>query len=150
MNTNFCASFCLLLFSVPCLSFGQEGRSLRTGTAFHNVLGAQMGLTDPWLGISYERLINPHWGVEAGVGLFGGSIGTKVYFPKLSDGKISLYTGISEGILLLIGARHYIPVGFTFLSSGGFRMNLDAGPQIFYDPNEERQLGVTLKLGKAF
>lgn len=75
----------------------------RTGTLYKNNISAHLGLFDPWLGVSYERLITPFWGFDAALGLIGGSIGTKVYFPRLGNGKTSVYTGISEGVLLMVG-----------------------------------------------
>jgi len=122
----------------------------RIGISDRNNLSAHLGIFDPWVGIYYERLISPYWGFDAAIGLIGGSIGTKVYYPKLSNGKVSFYTGISEGFLLLVGPKHYIPIGLTYLGRKSFRISLDIGPQIYYDKNEENIIGLTLKLGKSF
>ena len=122
----------------------------RIGTANRNNISAHLGAFDPWFGVYYERLISPFWGFDVAIGLIGGSIGTKVYFPRLSNGKTSFYTGISEGVLFTVGPKHYIPIGLTYLGNKGFRMSLDAGPQIYYDKNEENQFGISLKLGKSF
>lgn len=122
----------------------------RTATTYKNNLSGHLGSFDPWVGIYYERLILPFWGFDAAIGLIGASIGTKVYFPKLSNGKVSAYTGFSEGILLSVGPKHYIPIGVTYLGNKGFRISLDLGPQIYHDKNEELQLGVSLKIGKSF
>lgn len=86
-------------------SFDMESvmKANRQGTSDKNNISAHLGIFDPWLGVSYERLITSFWGIDAAVGLIGGSIGTKVYFPRVSNGKISLYTGISEGVLLIVG-----------------------------------------------
>ena len=121
----------------------------RIETDLKNTVSATIGVFDPWLGVSYERVLFSRWGIDASVGLIGGSIGTKFYFPKLSDGKISFLVGFSEGILLLIGAKHYVPAGMTFLGKNGVRFSLDLGPQIYHDSNEI-QFGLSLKLGKSF
>ncbi len=122
----------------------------RQGTTFRNNLSIHLGAFDPWIGIYYERLVSPYWGFDVAVGLVGGSVGTKVYYPKLSPGKISFYTGISEGILLLIGSKHYIPIGLTYPGKKSLRISLDVGPQIFHDTSEENQIGFSLKVGKSF
>jgi hypothetical protein len=123
---------------------------IRIGTSYRNNISAHLGAFDPWVGIYYERLVSPYWGFDAAIGLIGGSIGTKVYYPKLSNGKISFYSGISEGVLLLVGAKHYIPIGLTYLGKKGFRMSFDMGPQIYHGKNEENMIGLTLKLGQSF
>jgi hypothetical protein len=84
------------------------------------------------------------------IGIIGGSIGTKFYYPKLADGKASCYIGISEGVLLLVGTKHYIPIGFTYLSKNIFRISFDVGPQIFHNAEEETWIGFSLKLGVSF
>jgi hypothetical protein len=122
----------------------------RIGTSYRNNLSAHLGAFDPWAGIYYERLISPYWGFDAAIGLIGASVGTKVYFPKLSAGKISFYIGISEGVLLMVGPKHYIPIGLTYLGKKRYRISLDIGPQIYYNKNEENIIGMTLKLGKLF
>jgi hypothetical protein len=172
-NKKIIIKFVLIIFlAVPLISNAQMGSNMngnnksvtikntndytvtkkekRIGTSNRNNLSAHLGFFDPWVGIYYERLISPYWGFDASIGLIGGSIGAKVYYPKLSNGKVSLYTGLSEGVLLLIGYKHYIPIGLTYLGKKGFRMSFDIGPQIYYDKNEETYMGFTLKLGKSF
>jgi hypothetical protein len=122
----------------------------RSGTSFRNNFSAHLGVFDPWVGIYYERLVTPYWGIDGAIGLIGASVGTKVYFPRLSAGKVYFYSGISEGTLLLVGPKHYIPIGLTYLGKKSFRISLDIGPQIYYDKNEENQIGLTLKFGKSF
>lgn len=125
-------------------------KNLRIGTDKKHTVSGTFGFFDPWIGVSYERLILPNWGFDASIGLIGASIGTKYYYPKISDGKVSFLIGFSEGILLLVGAKHYIPVGFTYLGNNGFRLSLDLGPQIYHDSKEELDFGFSLKLGKTF
>ena len=128
----------------------EEDTKSRIGTDRKNTISATLGYFDPWIGISYERVLFSRWGIDASIGLIGGSIGTKFYFPKLSNGKISFLIGFSEGMLILIGPKHYVPVGMTFLGKKGFRFSLDLGPQIYHDSNEEIEFGLSLKLGKSF
>ena len=126
----------------------QIKKEKRSGTSDRNNWSAHLGMFDPWAGIYYERLISPYWGFDAAVGLIGGSIGTKVYYPKISNGKYSFYSGFSRGTLLLVGSKNYIPIGFTYLGEKGFRISFDIGPQI-YDDNENLP-GFTLKLGYSY
>lgn len=161
-----------ILWTIPIISYGQDTNQqssevvivdneyypsaenspgfARQATPLRNTLSAQFGIADPWFGVCYERLINPYWGFDVAIGMMGAAIGTKVYYPKLSPGKISFYAGITESTALLIGRRHYIPLGFSYLAKRGFRLNLDLGPQIFLDKTEENQFGLSLKIGKAF
>jgi hypothetical protein len=53
-------------------------------------------------------------------------------------------------MLLLVGFKHYIPVGMTYLGNSGFRFSLDVGPQVYHDSKEEIQFGLSLRLGKSF
>ena len=122
----------------------------RIATDLKKTISGTIGLFDPWIGVSYERLFFSRWGIDASLGIIGGSIGTKFYFPKVSEGKVSFLIGLSEGILLLIGTKHYVPAGITYLSNKGFRFSIDFGPQIYHDPNEEIQFGMSIKLGKSF
>lgn len=122
----------------------------RIDSELKNTISGTLGFFDPWIGVSYERVLYSRWGIDASIGLIGGSIGTKIYFPKLSNGKVSFLIGFSEGMLILIGPKHYIPAGMTFLGKNGFRFSLDFGPQIYHDPKEEIQFGMSMKLGKSF
>ena len=149
------AIFLVLFFNL--ISWGQTSddhaltpKTPRVETDRKNTISGTLGFFDPWVGVSYERLFFSRWGIDASVGLLGGSIGTKLYFPKVSEGKVSFLIGISEGILLLIGSKHYIPAGMTYLGKKGFRFGLDFGPQIYHDAKEEIQFGMSLRLGKSF
>lgn len=115
-----------------------------------NTFSAAIGYFDPWIGIAYERVFFAHWGLDVSAGLIGGSIGTKFYFPKLADGKVSVLIGVSEGILLLVGTKHYIPVGMTYLGKSGFRLSVDVGPQLYHGETDQPEIGFSLRLGKAF
>ena len=108
-----------------------ETKTPRIATDLKNTISGTLGFFDPWVGVSYERLFFSRWGIDASLGLIGASIGTKFYFPKVAEGKVSFLIGISEGILLLVGPKHYIPAGMTYLGNNGFRFSLDLGPQIY-------------------
>lgn len=122
----------------------------RLGTSDRNYWSVHLGMFDPWAGIYYERLVSPYWGFDAAVGLIGGSFGTKVYYPKLSNGKFSFYSGFSRGVLLLVGYKNYIPIGLTYLGKKGFRISFDIGPSIYDEDGTVNLPGLTLKLGYSY
>lgn len=139
----------LVMITIVTISSGQE--SIQDNPKpIRNSIGLTLGNGDPWIGLYYEKILLPNWGMEFAVGLIGGSVGTKVYFMKVERQKHLLYTGLSEGILLLIGGRHYIPLGYSYIWNNGFRFNVDAGPQIFHDSKDGIMPGVNLRFGKAF
>jgi hypothetical protein len=125
-------------------------KKARIVTDRKNTVSATLGYFDPWIGVTYERLMFSRWGIDVSAGVIGASIGTKLYFPKLAEGKISFLVGISEGLLLLVGTKHYIPAGLSFLGRNGFRCSLDAGPQIYHDSNDGIDFGLSLRIGKSF
>lgn len=126
-----------------------DKKAPRIGSEHKNTVSFTLGFFDPWIGVSYEHMSFNRWGLDIAAGLVGGSVGTKFYFPKLSDGKFSMLVGFSEGILLMVGAKHYIPVGFTYMGKEGGRISLDVGPQIEHGSNDA-YFGVSLRLGKSF
>jgi hypothetical protein len=120
-----------------------------------NILSLQLGWYDVMIGAVYERLINPNWGLEAGLGFLGVSAGTKFYFPAITQGHVNFHVGASEswGFDLWNGSsgmKTYIPIGVNLLTKKNFRYSLDAGPQIWHQENNEVLLSLSIRIGKAF
>lgn len=120
-----------------------------------NIISLQLGWYDVMVGAVYERLINPNWGIEAGLGFLGVSAGTKFYFPAISKGHVSFHLGASESWGFDFwngssGMKTYIPLGVNLLTKKNFRYSLDAGPQIWHQENNEVLLSLSIRIGKAF
>ena len=118
-----------------------------------NILGLQVGITDPTLGISYERLFSKNFAAEVSAGLIGFSIGPKIYLPSLRPGKMSFYTGVIVGAGSLAEGRFgYIPIGISRLTKTKFSMSFDIGPHtgnVFNDTGSISP-GARLRIGQAF
>jgi len=114
-----------------------------------NIISLKLGADDPWVGISYERLVNRYIGAEVQVGLIGASIGAKLYFPGLKKGKINFYAGALPGWGYAGGRKTYFPIGLNIMTKRSFRISLDAGPRIWHG-DDNNFLGFSLKIGKGF
>jgi hypothetical protein len=120
-----------------------------------NIISLQVGWYDVMLGVVYERLVTPFWGIEAGMGFLGVSAGSKFYFPAISQGRMSFHAGLSESWGFDFwngssGIKTYIPLGVNLLTKNNFRYSLDAGPQIWHQENNDVLLSLSLRIGKAF
>lgn len=135
--------------------FGQDIETLMSEeeTDFSNVICARLGFVFPFVGINYERLLNPNLGLEATIGLIGASAGVNVYFSSIKPGKLGFKSGLSQGISVIplegIENSTYMPIGFSYLASSSFVFSVDFGPQYWY--SEKKFLtGFSVKIGKAF
>lgn len=130
-------------------SLTKEPRIKENTKEFKNTLSGL--ITDPFhlsIGASYERLFFSRWGAEASFGFpFNASIGTKLYFPKVTAGKLSYYIGLSESVYSS-ELFHYIPGGLTYLHKNGFRFSFDLGPRM--NKNLGSRIGAVLKIGRSF
>jgi hypothetical protein len=119
-----------------------------------NILGLQLGITEPVLGLSYERLFSSKVGVEFAIGLIGLSIGPKIYFSSLTPGKVSFYTGIIVGEgYFAEGVFGYLPIGISRLTKSNFIFSLDIGPNtsnVYSNGDSNFAPGARLKVAKAF
>lgn len=135
--------------------FGEDVDMIRNTqeTDLRNIVSIRFGLIYPFAGISYERLLTPHIGLDASIGFLGLSIGSNVYFPSIKPGKIGFKTGITQGVnhnlLAGIGMSTYVPFGIHYLSESSFVFSIDGGPQYWYQ-DEEFLPGFSIRLGKAF
>lgn len=138
--------------------FGEDTENLRERehTEFKNIISIQFGYFDVVLGVVYERLINPNWGIEAGLGLIGASIGTKLYFPAIINNHLGFHVGAvnSTGAFPWIGStgfKTYFPIGINYLTHSGSRFSFDVGPQYWFNTDEESLWpGINIRFGKAF
>jgi hypothetical protein len=118
-----------------------------------NILGLQVGITDPTFALSYERLLFKNFAAEVSAGLIGFSIGPKIYLPSLRPGKMSFYTGVIVGAgALAEGQFGYLPIGISRLTKTKFSISFDIGPHtgnVFNDTGSISP-GARLRIGQAF
>ena len=114
-----------------------------------NIISLKIGADDPWVGITYERLLTQHLGTEVQVGLLGASLGPKIYFPGIRNERMNFYVGALLG-WGMGGQKTYFPIGINVLTKNNFRFSLDAGPRIWHKEGEDNFLGFSLKIGKGF
>ncbi|MBE0638180.1 MAG: hypothetical protein IH598_06660 [Bacteroidales bacterium] len=130
--------------------FGEDVATLNSKekTSLKNIVSLNLGASDPYVGVYYERLLTPNFGAEAGVGILGASLGVKFYFPAIRNGRLNFHLGASQGYGY--GEwKAYFPIGVNVLTNKNFRFSLDAGPQIWYDTNDITP-SFSIRLGKAF
>ncbi len=120
-----------------------------------NAISANLLGTAPVLGITYERLLSQYTSIEVGLGLFSLGTGVKVYPWKAKTGKVVFHTGgtVTYFVFPLGGevVIAYVPIGFSFFSSGGFNFGLDIGPG-YYGEDDDDYVSVygNLKVGFRF
>ena len=107
-----------------------------------------LGRDDPWVGVTYEKLVSEHLGLEGQIGLFGASVGLKYYFlaPKIKSVTFSIGTSPGYGIT---GVRAYFPIAVNFWSQRNYRYSFDIGPNISLG-NEDTNVSFSFKIGKGF
>jgi len=137
--------------------FGNDISKLKekTKTSLKNTISLNLGGFDVIAGIIYERLLTPFWGLEAGIGFLGASVGSRLYFPSISTGHLNFHVGVSTswGLSLWSGStglKTYFPIGLNILTKSNFRYSLDAGPQIWYEEGNEIVPSFSLRIGKSF
>lgn len=114
-----------------------------------NILSITMGYSDVFIGVAYERLITPYWGTEVSLGLFGASVGTKFYFPRITPKKVNFHVGISQYIGYMGGT--YLPIGINKLTEGNYRYSIDVGPYFDELGTDNTPLAsFNFRIGKAF
>ncbi len=140
------------LVLLPIALFSQNVETQKSDKITHpkNLISLKMGADDPWVGISYERLLTKNIGTEVQIGIIGASLGAKLYIPAIKSGRLNFSLGVLTGWGFLGGIKTYFPVGLNLLTKNNFRFSLDAGPRIWHDDNEENFLGASLKIGKGF
>lgn len=115
-------------------------------------------------GITYERLLFNHLGLEAGFGLYGFGGGISYYPLVVQKNKINPYIGLKYNqIIVLIREATYIPFGVTYTSKWNLNFGADMGfayyPEKKYGSNaplfvikENSQIGYlwNVKIGYRF
>lgn len=141
----------LVLLAFPMVSFGQDVAARKSEKKSYpkNILSLKLGADDPWVGVSYERLLSKYLGAEAQIGLLGASLGVKLYIPAIRNRRVNFYVGVMPG-WGYGGRKTYFPIGINALTKNNFRFSLDAGPRIWHSDDEDNFLGVSLKIGKGF
>lgn len=114
-----------------------------------NIISLKFGADDPWMGITYERLLIKYWGMEVQIGLIGASAGTKIYFPGTRSGGFNFHAGVQAAWGFATGRATYFPIGINYLTKNNWRISLDGGYRIWHDEPENFP-GFSLKFGKAF
>lgn len=144
--------FLLILLLFPIVSFGQDVTSQKDekSLANKNIISMKLGVDDPLLGISYERLLSQHITTEIQIGLLGASFGAKYYFSDIQNKKVNYYIGVIPGWGFPGGRKTYFPIGINLFTKNNFRFSFDAGPRIWHEENEENFMGFSLKFGKRF
>lgn len=115
-----------------------------------NIISLKLGITDPLLAVSYERLFSPNVGAEVALGVLGISFGPKFYIPSLRPEKVNFHTGVIVGWgYFAEGMYAYLPLGINRLTKNNFVLSFDLGPQYKID-GDEFLPGMNLRIGKAF
>ena len=90
------------------------------------------------VGVTYERLLFNHIGLEAGFGLYGFGGGITYYPLVVQNNKINPYVGIKYNqIIVLVREATYVPLGITYTSKWNVNFGADIG--LAYYP--EKQFG---------
>lgn len=117
-----------------------------------NFISILVSTGDPIFGATYERLISPYLGVEAGLGVIGASVGARYYLPSLRPGRLSLQIGLVESYgnyVFVEGFKTHIPVGVSMISKGNYRFGFEAGPAVENDTYDILP-SFAFKFGKGF
>ena len=145
--SKFCYKLMLLLVLIFPL-VGTSQTSTTDKTIFPDkILSVKLGADDPWLGVTYEKLISQSVGLEGQIGFFGASFGVKYYFLALENKKINFSAGISPG-LGLSGGKVYFPVAVNFWLKGNYRISFDMGPTVNFGSTNNIP-NFSLKIGKG-
>jgi len=96
--------------------------------------------TSSYLGVTYERMLTDKWAAEIGIGALSIGFGATFYPWEIKEDDVSFYTGVKYSSPNIITALFlvpddtdsivYIPLGFTYATSGGFSIGLDVGPSL--------------------
>lgn len=87
-------------------SFNDEGletikrkqHNNRKGNFPKTFLSLKLGIDDPWIGFTYERVILQRVGLEFQIGILGAALGGKLYAPTVEYKKFNAYVGVLTGI----------------------------------------------------
>lgn len=124
---------------VLSLSITQNTTAQETITEKNFVSFGVLG-TSSYLGFTYERMLTDNWAAEIGLGALSIGFGATYYPWEIKEDDVSFYAGIkysSPNVITAIfliddetESSVYIPVGFTYATSGGFSLGFDVGPTL--------------------
>lgn len=134
--------------SFPEFAPGKSAREERV----KSVLSLQIGIAEPLLGLSYERLFSTKVAAEVAIGLIGVSIGPKLYLFSVLPEQVNFYVGVIGGAgYFSEGAYGYLPIGISRLGKNNFMLSFDVGPHTGNGySNSEFGAGARFRVGKAF
>lgn len=125
---------CVLSLCFVHQSHAQDTISEKNFVSF-SVLG-----TSSYFGVTYERMLTNKWAAEIGLGVLSIGFGATYYPWEIKENDVSFYTGVKYSSPNIITAVFlipedtesvvYIPLGFTYATSGGFSIGLDVGPSL--------------------
>ena len=148
MSNTYTKLLLMLVLIIPSLGISQT-TTTNEDRFPDTILSVKIiGRDDPWVGVTYEKLVSEHLGLEGQIGLFGASVGFKYYFlaPKIKSVNFSIGTSPGYGIT---GVRAYFPVAVNFWSQRNYRYSFDIGPNISLG-NEDTNVSFSFKIGKGF
>jgi hypothetical protein len=148
MSNTYSKLLLMLVLIFPLLGISQTTTTNESSFPDKILSVKIIGRDDPWVGVTYEKLVSEHLGLEGQIGLFGASVGVKYYFlvPKIKSVNFSIGTSPGYGIT---GVRAYFPIAVNFWSQRNYRYSLDIGPNISLG-NEESNVSFSFKIGKGF
>ncbi len=102
--------------------------------------------------LSYERLLLPWLGAEAGIGALSAAGGIRLYTPGLYNKSFGFHAGIVHIFSSYIEPATLVTIGPHYLSKRGIRISADAVPG-WKEPNNPDGLsfiGASMSLGVVF
>jgi hypothetical protein len=121
------------------LSFVQTSQAQDTISEENFISFSVLG-TSSYFGVTYERMLTSKWAAEIGLGVLSIGFGATYYPWEIKEDDVSFYTGVKYSSPNIITALFlipedtdsvvYIPLGFTYATSGGFSLGLDVGPSL--------------------
>jgi hypothetical protein len=131
--------------------FGRDiGESYeKSPTELRNIWGMNAGTMGATYGLFYERLLSPYLGIDARIGVIGGSIGFNVYVTGLSGNRLGVTTGAHIGNGMYQGKTAYLPIGLHYMSRQKGFLEITGGPEYVFD-TEDYVVGFALKGGRVF
>ena len=148
MSNTYSKLLLMLVLIFPLLGISQTTTTNESSFPDKILSVKIIGRDDPWVGVTYEKLVSEHLGLEGQIGLFGASVGVKYYFlvPKIKSVNFSI--GTSPGYWIT-GVRAYFPIAVNFWSQRNYRYSFDIGPNISLG-NEDTNVSFSFKIGKGF
>lgn len=136
-------------------NYAQDRVDVASNEMTKNLWGLFGGTTSAYVGVCYERILTPDFGLDLRVGAWGVSGGLNYYINGLQNGKVGFRTGahfgIGEGYTfteddIFKGKNIYIPIGIHYMSRNNVFLGLDAGPTYWIE-EQRMSYGITARFG---